>query len=146
MKQLLVFSALLLIISCNNKKPPQAQATEQKTATDTSNGPKPGSDRDEHGCIPSAGYTWSDAKNNCIRLFEAGISLRSFNGDEKSVYIVFADDNKKAELFMQEQGFTPLLLMQDAASPAIWKEGEWTLEKKEKLTLKKSGAIAYLEN
>ncbi len=30
----------------------------------------PGSDRDSHGCIPSAGYTWCDAKQACIRPFE----------------------------------------------------------------------------
>lgn len=31
-----------------------------------------GSDRDAHGCIVSAGYTWCEAKNKCLRLFEEG--------------------------------------------------------------------------
>ncbi|MDD5317548.1 MAG: hypothetical protein PHF51_02325 [Candidatus ainarchaeum sp.] len=30
----------------------------------------PGSDRDSHGCIPSAGYSWCGAKNKCIRMWE----------------------------------------------------------------------------
>ena len=30
----------------------------------------PGSDRDAHGCIGSAGYTWCDAKHRCIRAWE----------------------------------------------------------------------------
>lgn len=30
----------------------------------------PGSDRDEHGCIGSAGYKWCAVKNKCLRLFE----------------------------------------------------------------------------
>lgn len=29
-----------------------------------------GSDRDAHGCIASAGYTWCDAKQKCIRAWE----------------------------------------------------------------------------
>lgn len=30
----------------------------------------PGGDRDEHGCIGSAGYTWCEAKQKCLRLWE----------------------------------------------------------------------------
>jgi hypothetical protein len=29
-----------------------------------------GGDRDEHGCIPSAGYSWCEAKQKCIRPWE----------------------------------------------------------------------------
>lgn len=29
-----------------------------------------GNDRDKHGCISSAGYTWSQAQNKCVRLWE----------------------------------------------------------------------------
>lgn len=32
--------------------------------------PMPGSDRDEHGCIPSAGYTWCPRTNQCERPWE----------------------------------------------------------------------------
>jgi hypothetical protein len=30
----------------------------------------PGSDRDTHGCIGSAGYSWCEAKQKCIRIWE----------------------------------------------------------------------------
>ena len=30
----------------------------------------PGSDRDEHGCIGSAGYSWCEVKQKCIRPWE----------------------------------------------------------------------------
>jgi hypothetical protein len=42
-------------------------------------GPKPeksceqnllGGDRDEHGCIGSAGYTWCEKKAKCLRIWE----------------------------------------------------------------------------
>lgn len=29
-----------------------------------------GNDIDEYGCIPSAGYTWCEVKNKCIRIWE----------------------------------------------------------------------------
>lgn len=29
-----------------------------------------GDDRDGHGCIASAGYTWSEVQKDCIRLWE----------------------------------------------------------------------------
>lgn len=29
-----------------------------------------GDDRDEHGCIPSAGYSWDDSMKSCIRSWE----------------------------------------------------------------------------
>jgi hypothetical protein len=32
--------------------------------------PMVGSDRDEHGCIGSAGYTWCPAKSKCLRVWE----------------------------------------------------------------------------
>ena len=29
-----------------------------------------GSDKDEHGCIGSAGYSWCEASQKCLRIFE----------------------------------------------------------------------------
>ncbi|RXJ71527.1 hypothetical protein CS022_20800 [Veronia nyctiphanis] len=34
------------------------------------NASMPGSDRDEYGCIGSAGYTWCESKNECVRSWE----------------------------------------------------------------------------
>ncbi|WP_412529373.1 hypothetical protein [Burkholderia lata] len=32
--------------------------------------PMPGTDRDAHGCIPSAGYSWCEATQQCERPWE----------------------------------------------------------------------------
>lgn len=32
--------------------------------------PMVGSDRDAHGCIGSAGYTWCEVKDKCLRVWE----------------------------------------------------------------------------
>ncbi len=57
-----------------------------------------GNDRDEHGCIPSAGYTWSSIKNECIRVFELPLQLKTL--DEKSIIgVTFSESMKIAEVF-----------------------------------------------
>lgn len=46
---------------------------KQTILDDSTNLPEPqliGNDKDEHGCIPSAGYLWSDAKQACVRPWE----------------------------------------------------------------------------
>lgn len=44
----------------------------------------PGSDKDNHGCIGSAGYIWSISKNKCIRPFEEGV----LSNNDKNFYDV----------------------------------------------------------
>jgi hypothetical protein len=34
-----------------------------------------GGDRDEHGCIGSAGYSWCEAKAKCLRVWEEPCAL-----------------------------------------------------------------------
>ena len=41
-----------------------------------------GGDRDVHGCIGSAGYTYSQLRNNCIRTFDQKIKLKELNTDK----------------------------------------------------------------
>lgn len=46
------------------------KTNEKTTATTTTSAIMPGSDRDEHGCIPSAGYSWCESKKQCLRSWE----------------------------------------------------------------------------
>lgn len=136
--------AFLFIISCNNKPAESKKEEAVNTAADSIAPPKPGGDRDAHGCIPSAGYTWSAVKNKCIRIFEDGTRLNSFRGDEKSAYVVFDDSGKKAEAYIPEVDI-PVILAPDPALPHTWVNSEWRLEKETKLVLKKGGAIEFME-
>ena len=61
-----------------------------------------GGDRDEHGCIGSAGYVWSEVSQDCIRVFEKGIRTESVQGDNCSVYIIFSPDSSQVELFFSD--------------------------------------------
>ncbi|MDD2961016.1 MAG: hypothetical protein PHR45_02900 [Muribaculaceae bacterium] len=60
-----------------------------------------GNDRDNHGCISSAGYIWSDVRNDCIRIFEEGMPLRKIGNSSSSVvaYLVFSSDSTRLEAF-----------------------------------------------
>lgn len=59
-------------------------------------GPMVGSDRDEHGCIGSAGYTWSYALHDCVRLWEAGTR---FDAGPEQVFLIYSPDSTFAEIF-----------------------------------------------
>lgn len=34
-----------------------------------------GGNKDEHGCLTAAGYTWSELRGDCIRIFEDGVRV-----------------------------------------------------------------------
>jgi len=63
-----------------------------------------GSDRDKHGCIHSAGYTWSEINKTCLRPFELKNQL--FNADKTYIASVnISDDGKNAEVFSKGDYF-----------------------------------------
>lgn len=62
-----------------------------------------GGDADAHGCTASAGYLWSAAKKQCVRLFEAGIALDPVHEDPTSTswaYLIFTSDRRQVEVFL----------------------------------------------
>lgn len=62
-------------------------------------GPLLGGDRDEHGCIGSAGYTWSYALHDCVRLWEVGTR---FDAGPKQLILIYSPDSTFAEIFPSE--------------------------------------------
>jgi len=54
MKKYIICALILItifVIGCNKEKPI-------------------GGERDEHGCLPTAGYTWCESKQKCLRTWE----------------------------------------------------------------------------
>jgi putative hemolysin len=39
--------------------------------------PKIGGDKDIHGCIGSAGYSWCEAKQKCLRIWEENCTVQN---------------------------------------------------------------------
>ena len=65
---LLVGSGACAMAACAPVTEPRPPAAAQVHAV--------GADRDAHGCVGSAGYTWSVVRQACIRVFEAGLAFQ----------------------------------------------------------------------
>lgn len=104
-----------------------------------------GGDKNEHGCIGSAGYTWSEVRKECIRLFESGIRVKSIK-DDQSAFIVFSKDSTLAELFLPSGVKAEILERRtlptgkyvwnkkDDDTPNIkFDKGKWTISRRNKL-------------
>ena len=59
-----------------------------------------GGNKDEHGCLTAAGYTWSELRRDCIRIFEDGVRVDDPSLQPSLVsYAVFAADSSRVEVF-----------------------------------------------
>lgn len=123
MKNIKLWSLGILLIGINSCSPGEEKA---KTSEDSMEESIVGNDRDEHGCISSAGYQWSILKNECIRVFESGIRLDPQDAgldQTTSAFIVFVDEEEKqAEVYLPGNRKSLLLNKTDPEEGA----GEWT--------------------
>ena len=104
-KILIVLTVALCALACSNDD----------------KGPLVGADRDEHGCIASAGYTWSGLKNTCIRLWEEGKALlpaQQTEGAVMAAYVVNAEDS--VEVFLPGRSSAMLLTRQYVQGAPEW--------------------------
>ena len=85
------------LAGCGNSREKNAAAAAETEKTEIV-----GDDKDEHGCIASAGYTWSEVQKDCIRLWEKGVRLASVDDAENTLFIVFSPDSTQVELFFSE--------------------------------------------
>ena len=70
------------------------------SACAASSEPSLGSDRDAHGCIGSAGYSWSALKQTCVQPWNAAdIKLDDPANGTLAVYVVLSADKAQAEIF-----------------------------------------------
>lgn len=105
----------MALFSCNSQKTTkQAQDTITNSVMDTAASKKiVGNDRDDHGCIASAGYQWSAIKKECIRPFELSNKMKDLVDPTLGASMIFSTDNKQVEIFAAD--FTPALLLNATA-------------------------------
>ncbi|MFL9833145.1 hypothetical protein [Chryseobacterium terrae] len=85
-----------------------------------------GSDRDSHGCIGSAGYTYSKIKKNCVRVFEQEIKINQLNPKNSSssmAAIIFSENKRKAEVLLPGEN----IILRKKCRKDIWKKGKYIL-------------------
>lgn len=73
-----------------------------------------GNDKDDKGCVISAGYRWSMLKDDCIRPLEEGYRLNTTDqvaGEStyKSAFVTFDEEKETAELFLPDTRNSKLL-------------------------------------
>ena len=77
-KIILTIAVASVLLACCTSKTTQAVEDKIENVADVIenaadsliNRPLLGGDRDEHGCIPSAGYIWCEELQECIRPWE----------------------------------------------------------------------------
>lgn len=111
-----------------------------------------GTDKDDKGCVTSAGYMWSQTRKSCIRVFEEGYRLAPYKNQEEAeeedneqatlnAYVVFGQDKSVAELFLPNSTRSVLLKRESESKPYV--DGDWILEAWKGYVLKKGGEIQY---
>ncbi|KQT23674.1 hypothetical protein ASG22_06430 [Chryseobacterium sp. Leaf405] len=124
MKKTILFSALFI----------GAFAFAQKA-------PMVGGDKDVHGCRGSAGYTYSQLRNDCVRVFEQKIKLKEVNpaGSSTSMTaVIFSKNMKKAEIFIPD-GSAKSIILDRQGKGKIWKSGTHIKESYVLIPYKKTG-------
>jgi hypothetical protein len=105
-----------------------------------------GNDRAKHGCIGSAGYTYSTIKNNCIQVFAQKIKLKEVDSSKTSTFmaaVIFSTDYKKAEVFLKGYKEGQLLTRTGKKGNYIWKKDDLELSYKKVFKLTKAKKLIY---
>jgi len=112
---------------------------------------KVGGDKDVHGCIGSAGYTYSQIKNTCVKVFEQKIKLNEVSSDKSytsMTAVIFSKNMKKAEIFILDGAAKSIILTRKGKNK-IWKSGSNIKEsyvlarKKTGYQIKKDNVVIY---
>jgi hypothetical protein len=118
MKKITLLGAMVFsFVACNNNNVNQVATTETDTTAvsrDIPDEPLMGGDKDERGCIGSAGQSWSELLQECVQVFNIGTHLNPVEVKEGeaviSAFIVTkADDNSQVELFITAEETNPFL-------------------------------------
>jgi hypothetical protein len=148
-KLLLLIAALILLgvllvvyIPFTPTAPAQTQGAQDTTAL--------GADRDAHGCIASAGYTYSVVRQACIRVWEDAIALAptvTLGDPALPAYVIRSSDWQHAEIFLPEQEDSVVLTLQTTPNDPAWEDpyGNWklTYDKIQGWKLAQDGEVIY---
>ncbi|MCS3870408.1 hypothetical protein J3D55_003324 [Chryseobacterium ginsenosidimutans] len=114
--------------------------------------PVVGGDKDVHGCKGSAGYTYSQIKNDCVRVFEQKIKLNEVSSEKgytTMTAVIFSKDMKKAEIFIPDGAAKSIILTRQGKGK-LWKSGSHIKEsyvltpyKKTRYQIKKDDVVIY---
>ena len=104
-----------------------------------------GADKDENGCLGSAGYTWSKVNKECVQIF-SGIGLAPIEKakDSEAIfysYVFFNEEGNLAEVFLAGAEDSIILSRTEKADP--WVFEDYKLVAKNGYVLEKSGKAIF---
>ncbi len=110
---------------------------------------KTGADRDKHGCIPSAGFTYSQIKKECIQIFNEDIRLTEVKPKKSytaMAAVIFSKDHKKAEVFLPDFSAGQIFLRTGTKNNYSWKKGSYVLSNRKGYEIRKNKKLIYSSN
>ena len=143
-KIIFIFSILTFVVSCKPKDGDSSPEEAQTKAKQTKDSTIVGADKDENGCLASAGYTWSKLNKECVRVF-TGIQLNPANDVATEdatlcAYVLFNESSDKAEVFLPDE---KSFILTRASQGKPWIYQDYQLIPWKGYVLKKSDKIRF---
>ena len=131
-KTILLIAAAILLGVLIVVYVPFAPASPQEGVGQKPTAPLVGADKDVHGCIASAGYTYSVVRQECVRVWEVGTALMptiQIGEPVLAAYVIRSANWQHAEVFLPGQEGSFVLTLQAAPGDSTWTDtyGTWKL-------------------
>ncbi|MEO5777047.1 MAG: hypothetical protein ABIQ27_09075 [Flavobacterium sp.] len=129
MKKITTLLMILLLVSSCKLIDEKEDVDEKAKVTAAVKDSTMVNDKDENGCLASAGYVWSKVNKECVKGF-SGIQLnptdKPENEDETlSAYVLFNEDASQAEVFLPKDTTSIVLTREAEGKPWVLKD--WQL-------------------
>ncbi|WP_396174038.1 hypothetical protein [Flavobacterium sp.] len=139
-----IFIFSIIIYSC--KLTDENDVEEKVVKNTTTKDSTVVNDKDENGCLSSAGYVWSKVNNECVKGY-SGIQLNPMNvanneDETASAYVLFNEDASMAEVFLPNDTTSIVLTRSTEGKPWVYKD--WQLIAWKGYVLKKGGENKYM--
>lgn len=140
MKNLLIVIAITSIfISCKLN-----DATDEEVKAPVKDSTIVGADKDDDGCLASAGYTWSKLNKECVKAF-TGIQLNpasdtATEDETLCAYVLFNEEGDQAEIFLPDD---KSFIVTKGTSDKIWVFKDYQLIAQNGYQLKKAGQVVF---
>jgi len=106
-KIIFIFSIMAVLVSCKQQDADEVVNGTEAKISQPKDSTIVGADKDENGCLASAGYTWSKLNKECVRAF-TGIQLNPAEDVATEdvtlcAYVLFNESGDKAEVFLPDE-------------------------------------------
>ncbi len=145
MKKITTLILILLILSSCRLIDQNDETDENPKVAATTKDSTIVNDKDENGCLASAGFVWSKVNKECVKGF-SGIQLnptnKPGNQDETlSAYVLFNEDASQAEVFLPKD--TASIVLNREAKGKPWVLKDWQLVPWKGYVLKKGAVTMF---